>query len=104
MQVFRKDSHFATLRADKRALYIQKSFPINLFDKVTARLQTTVASTYDGEPLPAAATLRSPLLLVNDWQATLVPRGSPLLHPLYTFNNQYIQDQSSLQIVTSHEI
>lgn len=44
------DRHLATLRVDRRALYIQKHFPVNLFDKVTGRLQATAATTYQGVP------------------------------------------------------
>lgn len=44
------DKHLMTLRADRRALYIQKSFPLNAFNKITGRLQTTAATSYDGVP------------------------------------------------------
>lgn len=67
-QVFRKDSHFATLRADKRALYVQKSFPINIFDKLTARLQTTGAVTYDG-PNPQTKII---FLIIFSRSATII--------------------------------
>lgn len=36
------------LRADRRALYIQKSFPVNVFNKGSARLRATAAASYEG--------------------------------------------------------
>ena len=48
LQVTRNSKHFATLRADRRALYVQKSFPVNVFDKITCRLQATAATSYQG--------------------------------------------------------
>jgi hypothetical protein len=46
----KSNKHLATLRVDRRALYLQKHFPVNLFDKVTARFQATAATTYQGVP------------------------------------------------------
>jgi len=46
----KSEKHLATLRVDRRALYLQKHFPVNLFDKVTARFQATAATTYQGVP------------------------------------------------------
>lgn len=43
------NKHLMTLRADRRALYIQKSFPVNIFNKITTRIQTTAATSYEGQ-------------------------------------------------------
>lgn len=48
----KQGKHIATLRADRRALYVQKSFPLNLRDKLTARIQATAATSYQGGSLP----------------------------------------------------
>ena len=47
-QITRSGKALATLRADKHALYVQKAFPVSLFSKVSCRVRTTAAATYDG--------------------------------------------------------
>lgn len=77
----KKGSHIATLRADRRALYVQKSFPLNLRDKLTARIQATAATSYQGVPeLSVGLEQVRPTWLIGVGAVALLALGKPITH------------------------